>query len=64
VRAAHAAPPLADALIAMLTLNRFEGDNKGQAAWKVLIYDDMCRDIISPLLNIGQLRENGITLHL
>ncbi len=32
--------------------------------WKVLIYDNDCRDIISPLLNIGALRNLGVTLHM
>lgn len=32
--------------------------------WKVLIYDKDCRDIISPLLNIGALRQKGVTLHM
>lgn len=32
--------------------------------WKVLVYDDVGRDIISPLLNIGQLRQCGVTLHM
>jgi len=32
--------------------------------WKVLIYDQDCRDIISPLLNIGALRQRGVTLHM
>ena len=64
-RLPRAAVLATDALVAMFALNRVDGDsNSGQSAWKVLIYDDFCRDIISPLLNIGQLRENGITLHL
>jgi hypothetical protein len=32
--------------------------------WKVLIYDQDCRDIISPLMNIGALRQLGVTLHM
>ena len=32
--------------------------------WKVLIYDKVCREIIAPLLNIGSLRTNGVTLNL
>jgi hypothetical protein len=32
--------------------------------WKVLIYDHSCRDIISPLMNVGALRNKGVTLHL
>ena len=32
--------------------------------WKVLVYDQACRDIISPLLNVGALRAKGVTLHM
>jgi len=32
--------------------------------WKVLVYDADCRDIISPLMNLGALRQRGVTLHL
>lgn len=32
--------------------------------WKVLVYDSAGRDIISPLLNVAQLRRNGVTLHM
>lgn len=32
--------------------------------WKILVYDNDCRDIISPLLNVGGLRNKGVTLHM
>lgn len=32
--------------------------------WKILIYDQECRSIISPLLSVSQLRRRGVTLHL
>ncbi|KAF8566814.1 hypothetical protein P879_04587 [Paragonimus westermani] len=32
--------------------------------WKVLIYDQLGRDIISPLLSVKDLRALGVTLHL
>jgi hypothetical protein len=32
--------------------------------WKVLVYDHDGRDIISPLLNVGALRQKGVTLHM
>ncbi|KAL1523538.1 hypothetical protein AB1Y20_018475 [Prymnesium parvum] len=32
--------------------------------WKVLVYDARCREILSPLLTLGDLRKRGITLHL
>ena len=35
-----------------------------QIVWKVLIYDKLGQDIISPLLKVNEIRENGITMHL
>eukprot|EP00742_Colponemidia_sp_Colp-10_P008971 GILJ01009747.1.p1 GENE.GILJ01009747.1~~GILJ01009747.1.p1 ORF type:complete len:627 (+),score=102.30 GILJ01009747.1:99-1979(+) len=32
--------------------------------WKVLVYDRFGQDIIAPLLNVGDLRKLGVTLHL
>ncbi|CAM9315596.1 unnamed protein product [Discosporangium mesarthrocarpum] len=32
--------------------------------WKVLVYDKACRDVISTLLNVTQLRKQGVTLHM
>ena len=32
--------------------------------WKVLVYDQFCSDILSPLLSVSELRKLGITLHL
>lgn len=32
--------------------------------WKILIYDNACRSIISPILSVQQLRRRGVTLHL
>ena len=32
--------------------------------WKVLIYDKFCRDIISPILKLHELRKKGVTLHM
>ena len=33
-------------------------------AWKVLIYDELGQDIISPLLTVKELRDLGVTLHV
>ena len=33
------------------------GNSTGNAQWKLLIYDDFCRDVISPLLRLADLRE-------
>ena len=35
-----------------------------QDVWKVLIYDQFCRDLISPLMNVKDLRSEGVTLHM
>jgi len=53
------------------TLERMLSFNKTRDAkeawdepWKILIYDNFCRDVISPLLRVGDLRKNGVTLHM
>ena len=35
-----------------------------QEHWKLLIYDAQCRDIISTLFKVADLRKHGVTLHL
>lgn len=35
-----------------------------QDIWKVLVYDQFCRDLISPLMNVKDLRSEGVTLHM
>eukprot|EP00612_Vaucheria_litorea_P008385 CAMPEP_0171473840 /NCGR_PEP_ID=MMETSP0946-20130122/2080_1 /TAXON_ID=109269 /ORGANISM="Vaucheria litorea, Strain CCMP2940" /LENGTH=657 /DNA_ID=CAMNT_0012003679 /DNA_START=19 /DNA_END=1992 /DNA_ORIENTATION=+ len=42
----------------------FLDENYWSDQWKVLIYDRTCRDIISTLFNVSQLRKQGVTLHL
>lgn len=32
--------------------------------WKILVYDRVGQDIISPLISIKELRELGVTLHV
>ena len=56
----------AAAVIKMLNLNGPAPSSAEQWSdqWKVLVYDSAGRDIISPLLNVAQLRRNGITLHM
>ena len=44
-----------DAIKSMLALNQSE--QAGQSAWKLLVFDDDARDVIAPLLNVGELRE-------
>eukprot|EP00605_Chrysophyceae_sp_TOSAG23-4_P002225 GSChrysophyteH1.ASY1.ANO1.2468.1 assembled CDS len=49
----------------MLSLGGTGGGNVDFSdQWKVLVYDQDCRDIISPLLNVGALRSKGVTLHM
>jgi hypothetical protein len=57
------------AVTRMLSPGGGAGVGKGESddfsdQWKVLIYDQDCRDIISPIMNIGALRQRGVTLHL
>ena len=52
------------ALIKMLELNSRDGGGGGgqgtwQDPWKILVYDAYCRDIISPLLNVGDQRNDA-----
>ncbi|KAI9204158.1 Sec1-like protein [Polychytrium aggregatum] len=55
----------------MLNLNSpvpADNESPGIAAtdpvWKVLIYDQLGQDIISPLIKVSDLRENGVTVHM
>lgn len=34
------------------------------AEWKVLIFDAFGRDVISSVLRVNDLRENGVTVHM
>lgn len=53
------------ALETMLKAGRSEDDDDiGGDEWKVLVYDDVGRDIIAPLLRVADLRRLGVTLHL
>lgn len=38
--------------------------NLNEPSWKVLIYDELGQDIISPLLSIKDLRDLGVTAFL
>ena len=49
----------------MVNLNKLTvGDEEAVPMWTVLVYDSLGQDIISPLLRVAELRENGVTLHL
>ncbi|KAJ0406539.1 hypothetical protein ATCC90586_003518 [Pythium insidiosum] len=57
-------------LLRMLDFNAEATDSSLDSAdrwgeqWKVLIYDRVCRDIISPILKLHELRKKGVTLHM
>lgn len=54
-----------EVILRFLNLNSGdEAESYWQGVWKVLLYDDYCRDILAPLLKVGELRKQGITLHL
>ena len=49
----------------MLNLNEPEVKNEiNVPVWKVLIYDRLGQDIISPLISTKQLRDLGVTLYM
>ncbi|XP_033228158.1 protein sly1 homolog [Belonocnema kinseyi] len=52
-----------NALKQMLNLNG-QDSKSDMPIWKVLVYDRVGQDIISPLLSVKELRELGITLHM
>lgn len=57
--------PFIDALKQMLNLNQPDiKTNTAVPTWKILIYDRVGQDIISPLISIKELRDLGITLHM
>jgi hypothetical protein len=55
-----------DAVVRMLNLNQpvLSGGTADEEVYKVLIYDNFCRDILSPLIRVNDLRKHGITLYL
>jgi hypothetical protein len=54
---------IADILRRMLLLNE-PMTSVDSLHWKVLVFDQFSRDILAPLLNVGELRKLGVTLHL
>lgn len=56
---------LTAAIKQMLNLNTTQSKSlAAEPVWKVLIYDKVGQDIISPLLSIKEIRELGVTLHM
>lgn len=54
-----------DAIKQMLNLNSQQPKAlAAEPVWKILIYDRVGQDIISPIISIKELRELGVTLHV
>jgi hypothetical protein len=39
-------------------------NDNGEPIWKVLVFDNLGRDIISSVLRVNDLRSRGVTIHL
>lgn len=37
---------------------------EGEPIWKVLVFDDLGRDVISSVLRVSDLRSLGVTMHM
>lgn len=49
----------------MLNLNQAQTKNNiTEPVWKIIVYDRIGQDIISPLISVKELREQGVTLFL
>lgn len=59
-----------DAIKKMLYLNTNEdatvnsNENSDNVVWKVLVFDKFGQDIISSIMRVNDLRENGVTVHM
>ncbi|KAL1506571.1 hypothetical protein ABEB36_005906 [Hypothenemus hampei] len=52
-----------DAIKQMLNLNHpLTKQGSSEPSWKILVYDRIGQDIISPLISVKELREQGVTL--
>lgn len=36
----------------------------GASEWKLLVFDKLGQDIISPLIKVGDIRAHGVTMHM
>jgi hypothetical protein len=52
------------AVMQMLNIGGNEQGLGNSQTWKVLVYDNFCKEVVAPLLRIGGLRNHGVTLHL
>lgn len=39
-------------------------NEEGEPVWKVLVFDNLGRDVISSVLRVNDLRSKGVTIHL
>jgi hypothetical protein len=39
-------------------------NSEGEPIWKVLVFDDLGRDVISSVLRVNDLRTWGVTMHM
>lgn len=39
-------------------------NESGEPVWKVLVFDNLGRDVISSVLRVNDLRSKGVTIHL
>jgi hypothetical protein len=39
-------------------------DAEGNPIWKVLVFDDLGRDVISSVMRVSDLRSMGVTMHM
>lgn len=39
-------------------------NDEGEPIWKVLVFDNLGRDVISSVLRVNDLRARGVTIHL
>jgi hypothetical protein len=55
-----------DAVVRMLNLNHpvISGGTADEEVYKVLVYDNFCRDLLAPLIRVNDLRKHGVTLYL
>ncbi len=37
---------------------------EGEPIWKILVFDDLGRDVISSVLRVSDLRSMGVTMHM
>jgi len=54
----------AAAVIHLLNFGRDMKSDGWAETWKILIFDDSCKDILTQVVKVGELRKQGVTLNL